>query len=56
MQIVDSRGQRVHQLTTTADAAPQEIALTKELASGLYFLEILNESGEKQVARFVLQR
>jgi len=56
VQIVDSRGQRVQQLTTTADAAPQEIALPKNLANGLYFIEVITEQGEKVAARFILQR
>jgi len=55
VQIVDSRGQRVQQLTATADAAPQEIALTKKLANGLYFLEVVTEHGERMAARFVVQ-
>ncbi|MBV6438931.1 MAG: hypothetical protein EPGJADBJ_00559 [Saprospiraceae bacterium] len=55
-QVFDSRGQRVQHLSLTAEAAPQEIRLPRELPNGLYFLEIRTESGEKRAARFVMQR
>ncbi|MCE7926752.1 MAG: HYR domain-containing protein [Haliscomenobacteraceae bacterium CHB4] len=55
-QVFDSRGQRVQHLSLTAEAAPQEIRLPRELPNGLYFLEIRTESGEKRAARFVIKR
>lgn len=56
VQVFDSRGQRVQQLSLTADAAPQEIQLHGDLPDGLYFLEILRENGEKLAIRFAVQR
>lgn len=56
VEIFDSRGQRVQQNELTADAAPQEIQLPEALPNGLYFFEILLETGEKQAVRFLVQR
>ena len=56
VQIFNSQGQRVQHLTVQAGDVPQEIQLSEGLAAGLYFLEVLTENGEKQAARFVLQR
>ncbi len=56
VQIFSSQGQRVQLLSVQASDAPQEVALPEGLSSGLYFLEVLRENGEKQALRFVVQR
>ncbi|MCE7925240.1 MAG: HYR domain-containing protein [Haliscomenobacteraceae bacterium CHB4] len=55
VQVFDSRGGRIQQTALTADVAPQEIQLPKDLPGGLYFLEIVTENGERQTVRFMLQ-
>ncbi len=56
LHVLDSRGQRVQSLRLIAENEPQSINLASQLAGGLYFLEIVTESGERAMARFVLQR
>jgi len=56
VQVLDSRGQRVQQLEITAIEDAQALDLRRELPSGLYFLEVLTEGGEKHTGRFVIQR
>ncbi len=56
IRVFDSRGQRLQLLTVQAADAAQQIALPESLASGLYFLEVSRENGEKRTARFVVQR
>ncbi len=55
IRVLDGRGQMVKMLTTTAEYAPQQLALPENLSDGLYFLEILPADGSKQTARFVVQ-
>ena len=56
VQVLDSRGQRVQQLELTAFEDAQALDLNHDLPSGLYFLEVLTEGGEKHTGRFVIQR
>lgn len=56
LQILDSRGARVQSLSMQGSSEAQAIPLASQLPSGLYFLEIVTASGEKEVARFVLER
>jgi hypothetical protein len=56
LQILDSRGARVQSLTMHASSEAQAIPLASQLSAGLYFLEIMTENGEREVARFVLER
>ena len=56
IQLLDSRGQRVQQISITAGEDAQALDLRSELPSGLYFLEFVSETGERQMGRFVLQR
>lgn len=55
VQVFSSQGQRVQLLTVQASDAAQEIQLPEGLSSGLYFLEVLRENGERQAVRFVVQ-
>ncbi|MBV6438623.1 MAG: hypothetical protein EPGJADBJ_00247 [Saprospiraceae bacterium] len=56
VQVFNSQGQRVQLFGIRAGDAPQRIELPEGLSAGLYFLDVLRENGEKQVARFVMQR
>jgi len=56
LQILDSRGARVQSLSMQGSSEAQAIPLANQLSSGLYFLEIVTANGEKEVARFVLER
>ncbi len=55
VQVLNSLGQQLQNLTMTADGMPQLIELPKGLAEGLYFFDILTEKGQRQTLRFVLQ-
>lgn len=56
IQVFDSRGQRVRQSSFIASQGVQSVDLPSQLPSGLYFLEVLTEKGEKHTGRFVVQR
>lgn len=56
IQVLDSRGARVQFLSMTAASDAQAIPLSGQLASGMYFLEILTTAGDREVARFLLER
>jgi hypothetical protein len=56
VQILNSQGQQVQLLTLQASDLPQPVGLPEGLSAGLYFLEVFRENGEKQAARFVIQR
>jgi len=56
IQILDSRGIRAQSVTMNASSEAQPIPLASQLPSGLYFLEIRTENGERAVGRFVLER
>ncbi len=54
LRVLDSRGQMVLQHAVLANASVQSIDLPESLSSGLYFLEVWTELGEKYSARFAL--
>ncbi|MDO8366551.1 MAG: HYR domain-containing protein [Saprospiraceae bacterium] len=56
VQILDSRGMRAQSLRMNASSEAQAIPLSSQLPSGLYFLEIVTEHGEREVGSFVLER
>ncbi|MBC7775238.1 MAG: HYR domain-containing protein [Phycisphaerae bacterium] len=56
IQILDSRGMRTQSFSMNASSEAQQIPLASQLPSGLYFLEIVTENGEREVERFVLER
>ena len=56
IQILDSRGMRAQSFSMNASSEAQPIPLASQLPSGLYFLEIRTENGEREVGRFVLER
>jgi len=55
-QILDSRGVRAQSFSMNASSEAQAIPLANQLPAGLYFLEIVTGNGEREVARFVLER
>jgi hypothetical protein len=55
VRIINSQGQLAQNLAIKASGAQQQIVLREGLADGLYFIEILTESGDRQRVRFVLQ-
>ncbi|MBK8921078.1 MAG: HYR domain-containing protein [Saprospirales bacterium] len=56
LQVFNAQGQQVHQLVGVAGEAPFALRLPDGLANGLYTLQLLPDSGERQALRFVLQR
>lgn len=56
VRVSNGLGQQIRQLNLTAHDEPQEVELPAGLAGGIYFLEVLTGTGEKQTARFVIQR
>lgn len=56
LRILNSQGGQLHRQQVQASAFANEIALPEGLPSGLYILEIIPASGERQKARFILQR
>lgn len=56
LQVFEARGQLIQHIGLVADTTPQEIQLSRNLPSGLYFLAVETQNGERQVLRFVLQR
>ncbi len=56
MHILDSRGVLVQSLQMKAETEAQQIPLASQLPTGLYFLEIRTDGGEKEVLRFMLER
>jgi hypothetical protein len=56
IQIFDSRGGRVQMLNTVAAGEAQPIALSQDLPSGMYFLEVVAANGQREVLRFVLEK
>ena len=55
LRVLDATGKQLHQLQLTADSAPQEIRLSRNLPEGLYFLEMQTARGEQRAVRFVVQ-
>ncbi|MBX2892391.1 MAG: HYR domain-containing protein [Saprospiraceae bacterium] len=56
IQVFNSQAQQVLWQTSRASDAPEALYLPDGLSSGLYFLEVRRENGERQTIRFVLQR
>jgi hypothetical protein len=56
LQIINSRGQRIQSFTLNADSKAQPVPLGSQLPDGLYFLQVATEQGEREVAKFVLDR
>jgi len=54
--LLDSRGQRVFFRFLLAMDDAQALDLPLELAGGLYFIEVLTESGGKMMGRFMVQK
>ncbi len=56
IQITNTQGQKVHSMQLTAEEDLLRVEMPRTLASGVYFLELTSEKGEKETLRFVLQR
>ena len=56
IQILDSRGSRAQSLQVNVEGEAQRIPLNSALASGLYFMEVVTEQGERSIGRFMLER
>ncbi|MBC7776935.1 MAG: HYR domain-containing protein, partial [Phycisphaerae bacterium] len=56
VQVTNAQGQLVHTLNFTADEDLLRVEMPRGLTAGVYFFELKNEKGEKEVLRFVLQR
>ena len=56
LRIFNSQGRQIRDEVVTARDEAQEVPLPENLPAGLYFLEVLTEAGEKEAARFVVQR
>ncbi|MBL7828400.1 MAG: T9SS type A sorting domain-containing protein, partial [Saprospiraceae bacterium] len=56
LQVFNSQGQRVLFNTTVATFEPMPLQLPQGIASGLYFLEVSSEEGNKEVIKFVVKQ
>jgi hypothetical protein len=56
VRILDGRGALVQQHRVPANEEAQALPLSAGLPSGLYFVEVRTEAGEREVGRFVLER
>jgi hypothetical protein len=56
IQIYDSRGQRVLHTGTRAGDAPHIVTIPTGTPAGLYFVELSNDDGEKEVVKMVVER
>ena len=56
VQITNTQGQQVHTLHFTAQEDLLRVEMPQGLANGIYFMEVSNEKGEKEVLRFMFQR
>ncbi len=56
VQVTNTQGQLVHSLNFTAEEDLLRVEMPRSLTAGVYFFELKNEKGEKEVMRFVLQR
>lgn len=56
LKVMDSRGQMVQATSLVASRGSQQVLLPEGVPNGLYFLEIMTESGERALGRFVLAR
>ena len=53
VRVLDSRGRLLVATQLSATLEPQRVVLPGNLPSGMYFLEVIGEGGEKDVKRFV---
>ncbi|MDO8367170.1 MAG: HYR domain-containing protein, partial [Saprospiraceae bacterium] len=56
IQVINTQGQVVQTMKLTVEQDVLRVEMPRGLTSGLYFMELLNEKGEKDVMRFMLQR
>ena len=56
VQVTNTQGQLVHTLNFSAEEDVLRVEMPRGLSNGVYFFEVSNEKGEKEVMRFVLQR
>ena len=56
VQVTNAQGQLVHTLNFTAEEDLLRVEMPRSLPAGVYFFELANEKGEKEVMRFVLNR
>jgi len=56
IQVYDSRGQRVLHTGTRAGDTPHIVTLPAGIPPGLYFVELSNDDGEKEVLKMVVER
>lgn len=56
VRVMDSRGVLMQERKMTAGFESQDLELSQDLASGLYFLEVVDENGERFVERFVVEK
>ena len=56
VQVFNAQGQLVQTTSVVAGISPQILPISEGIADGLYYLEVVTSTGEKQVERFVLHR
>ena len=56
IQVYDSRGQRVLHTGTRAGVLPYTVTMPAGIPAGLYFVEVSNDEGEKEVVKMVIER
>ncbi|MFN0173077.1 MAG: HYR domain-containing protein [Saprospiraceae bacterium] len=56
LQVVNTQGQIVYTQKLTVVEDILRVEMPRSLTAGIYFFEMLNEKGEKEVMRFMLQR
>jgi hypothetical protein len=54
LRILDARGAVLHQWSALGGSEAQAIPLAEQLSAGLYFLEVRDTAGKREVARFVV--
>ncbi|MCC7467335.1 MAG: HYR domain-containing protein [Saprospiraceae bacterium] len=54
LRVLDARGAVLHQWSAQGGSDAQAIPPAEQLSAGLYFLEVQNQAGRREVARFVL--
>ena len=54
LQVLDARGRSVQRLSLVAGSEAYSLPLSAALPNGLYFLELMTESGERAIGRFVI--
>jgi hypothetical protein len=54
LRVLDARGAVLHQWSALGSSEAQAIPMAELLSAGLYFLEVRDQAGRREVARFVL--